>query len=46
MVFGKVGAIEVEGMLANAQSGGCLQATENPVSALRQQMDRAASDPT
>src|SRR4051794_13288212 len=36
--------IEVEGMLANAQSGGLLQATENPVSRFSQQMDRAAAD--
>jgi protease-4 len=40
----KVALIEVEGMLANAQSGGLLQATENPVSRFSQQMDRAAAD--
>jgi protease-4 len=41
----KVALIEVEGMLMNAESGGLLQATENPVSKFSQQMDRAASDP-
>ena len=40
----KVALIEVEGMIANSQSGGLLQATENPVSRFSQQMDRAAAD--
>jgi protease-4 len=40
----KVAIIEVEGMLMNAESGGLLQATENPVAKFVQQMDRAAAD--
>ena len=42
----KVAIIEVEGMLANAKSGGLLQATENPMSLFVQQLDRAESDPS
>src|SRR3954451_10073301 len=41
----KVALIEVEGMLANAQSGGVVQGAGNPVSRFSQQMDRAAPDP-
>jgi protease IV len=35
----------VEGMLANAKSGGLLQPTENPVSLFTQQLERAEKDP-
>lgn len=41
----KIAIIEVEGMLANAKSGGFLQATENPVSRFLQQIDKAQRDP-
>jgi protease-4 len=41
----KVVIVEVEGMLMNARSGGFLQPTENPVSLLAQELDRAAGDP-
>lgn len=40
----KIVIIDVEGMLANARTGGLLQATENPVSKFDQQMERAAGD--
>lgn len=42
----KIALIEVEGMLVNAQSGGLLQAGENPLSLFTQQMNRAAMDPS
>jgi protease-4 len=38
--------IEVEGMLANARTGGLLQAQENKLSLFTQQMDKAAGDPS
>lgn len=41
----KIVIIEVEGMLANARSGGLLQPTENKVSLFTQQLEKAASDP-
>lgn len=41
----KVAIIEVEGLLANAKSGGLLQATENSMSLFTQQLDRAEKDP-
>ncbi len=40
----KVLIVEIEGMLMNARSGGFLQPTENPVSRLAQELDRAAGD--
>ncbi len=40
----KVAVIDVEGMLANARSGGFLAPTENAVSKFAQQLDRAESD--
>ncbi len=42
----KVVIIEVEGMLANARTGGLLQAQENKLSLFTQQMDKAAGDPS
>ena len=42
----KIAIIEVEGMLANAKTGGLLQATENPMSLFAQQLERAESDPS
>jgi protease-4 len=41
----KVVIIELEGMLANARTGGLLQAQENKLSLFTQQMDKAAADP-
>ncbi len=41
---GKVAIIELEGMLANAKSGGFLAPTENKLSLFVQQLDRAAKD--
>ena len=41
----KVAIIDVEGMLMNAQSGGFLQATENPVSLFVQELNQAQADP-
>src|SRR5690348_12488980 len=41
----KVAIIEVEGMLANAKSGGLLQATENSLSLFTQELERAEADP-
>lgn len=41
---GKIAIIEVEGMIANAKTGGFLQPTENRVSLFVQQLDRAAKD--
>ena len=41
----KVAIIEVEGMLANAKTGGLLTATENSLSLFTQQMERAEEDP-
>lgn len=41
----KVAVIEVEGMLANARSGGFLQPTENALSLFTQQLERAEKDP-
>ncbi len=40
----KIVIVEVEGLLANAQKGGLLQPTENPVSLLAQELDHAAND--
>jgi protease IV len=40
----KIVIIEIEGMIANTQSGGLLQPTENDVSRFVQQLDKAASD--
>jgi protease-4 len=40
----KVVIIEVEGMLANAKSGGFLTPTENPLSLFTQEMKQAAAD--
>src|SRR5436309_3328535 len=42
---GKIALISVEGMLANAKSGGLLQPTENPLSLFTQQLQRAEKDP-
>src|ERR1700712_3731655 len=42
----KIAIIEVEGLLANAKSGGLLQATENTLSLFTQQLDRAERDPS
>src|SRR5205085_6871325 len=42
----KVAIIEVEGMLANAKSGGLLQATENSLSLFPQELERAEADPS
>lgn len=41
----KIAIIEVEGMLANARTGGLFQATENSLSLFTQELDRAAADP-
>jgi protease-4 len=41
----KVAIIEVEGLLANARSGGFLKPTENSLSLFTQQLDKAESDP-
>lgn len=41
----KIAIIEVEGLLINAKSGGFLQPTENDVSLLVQQLERAEKDP-
>src|SRR5438552_1041998 len=41
----KIALIEVEGMLANARTGGLLQAQENKLSLFTQQMDQAERDP-
>jgi protease-4 len=41
----KVAIIEVDGMLANARSGGFLKPTENKLSLFVQQLDRAEHDP-
>jgi protease IV len=41
----KIALIEVEGMLANARTGGFLQPTENKLSLFTQQMEVAARDP-
>ena len=41
---GKVVVIPVEGMLANAKSGGFLQPTENSLSLFTQELDKAAED--
>ena len=40
----KIAIIEVEGLLANAKTGGLLQATENTLSLFTQQLDRAEKD--
>lgn len=40
----KIAVIEVEGVLANARTGGFLQPTENKVSLFKEQLDRAAAD--
>jgi protease-4 len=40
----KIALIEVEGMLANARTGGFLQAQENKLSLFTQQLDTAAND--
>ncbi len=42
----KIAIIGVEGMLANARSGGLLQPTENPLSLFTQELDAAAKDPS
>ena len=41
---GKIAIIPVEGMLANARSGGFLQPTDNPVSKFVQEMNEAEKD--
>jgi protease-4 len=41
----KIAMIELEGMLANARTGGFLQAQENKLSLFTQQLDQAANDP-
>ena len=41
----KVAIIEVEGLLANAKTGGLLQATENSLSLFTQQLELAEDDP-
>src|SRR5207237_10298831 len=41
---GKIALISVEGMLANAKSGGLLQPTENPLSLFTQELERAEQD--
>ncbi|HEX3357278.1 MAG TPA: signal peptide peptidase SppA [Tepidisphaeraceae bacterium] len=41
----KIALIEVEGMLANARTGGLLQAQENKLSLFTQQMEQAEKDP-
>ena len=40
----KVAIVEVEGLIANAKSGGLLEATENPVSLFTQELNKAADD--
>jgi protease-4 len=40
----KIAIIEVEGLLANAKTGGLLQPTENTLSLFTQQLDRAEKD--
>jgi len=42
----KIAIIEVEGMLANARTGGLLEATENSLSLFSQELDRAQGDPS
>jgi protease-4 len=42
----KVAIIEVEGLLANAKTGGLLQPTENTLSLFTQQLQRAEDDPS
>jgi protease-4 len=42
----KVAIIEVEGMLANAKTGGLLQATENSMSLFVQELAEAEADPS
>src|SRR5690349_10752477 len=41
----KVAIIEVEGMLANARTGGLFQASENKLSLFTQQLEAAERDP-
>lgn len=41
----KIAIISIEGMLANARSGGFLQPTENPVSLFVQELRQAEADP-
>lgn len=41
---GKIAIIEVEGMLADARSGGFLQASENPLSLFTQELEKAEKD--
>ncbi|HSV14573.1 MAG TPA: signal peptide peptidase SppA, partial [Tepidisphaeraceae bacterium] len=41
---GKIAIVEVEGMLANARTGGFLQPQENVLSLFTQELNRAASD--
>jgi protease-4 len=40
----KILVIGIDGLLANAKAGGFFEATENPVSMLRQELDKAADD--
>ena len=40
----KIAIIEIEGMLMNARTGGFMQPTENKVSLLKEQLERAAAD--
>jgi protease IV len=40
----KIAIVELEGVIANAKSGGLLTATENPVSLFKQELDKAADD--
>lgn len=40
----KIAIIGVEGLLADAKTGGFLQATENPLSLFTQELDKAAED--
>jgi len=41
---GKVVVIPIDGLLANAQTGGLLQPTENPMSLFQQQLDYISND--
>jgi len=41
---GKIVVIPLDGMIANAQTGGLLQPTENPVSLFQQQLDKVSED--
>jgi protease-4 len=41
---GKIAIVEVEGMLANAQTGGFLEPTENKMSLFTEELDKAAAD--